>query len=132
MASGAFFNPKTLLFVAPVVSSTCTLLFARDQDFFLSLFTEKNVPPSHRNLINTILPDHYTRFFYKGIYGVIGFIGATTWLSGGSAYSLGREHAALGWYVGGATLAVGHLAFVPWIAPRVKALVEGDGEKGDD
>lgn len=132
MASGAFLNYKTLLYVAPVVSSTCTLLFARDQDFFLSLFTDKDVPPSHRNLINTILPNHFARFFRKGIYGVITFIGATTWLAGGSAYSVGRGHAAFGWYVGAATLAVGHLGYVPWVAPRVKKVVDGKEEEGDD
>ena len=40
MASGAFFDSKTLLLAGPLVSSTCTLLFARDQDFFLSLLTD--------------------------------------------------------------------------------------------
>ncbi|KAK0383541.1 hypothetical protein NLU13_9452 [Sarocladium strictum] len=131
MASGAFSNPKTLLYVAPVVSTTCTLLYARDQDFFLSLFSEKSVPAEHQGHIQAILPSHFARFFHRGIYGVVGFIGATTWLSGGSAYSLGRGHAAFGWYMGAATLAVGHLAYVPWIAPRVKKIVEttdGEGE----
>ncbi|KAL2207673.1 hypothetical protein CC79DRAFT_1321728 [Sarocladium strictum] len=132
MASGTFSDPRTMLFVAPVVSTTCTLLFARDQDFFLSLFTEKNVPASHQSHINTILPNHYSRFFRKGIYGVVGFIGATAWLSSGSAYRLGREHAAFKWYAGAAALAVGHLGFVPWIAPRVQKLAEGEEGKQEN
>lgn len=38
---------------------------------------------------------------------------------------------SLGWYKMGALFAAGHLLYVPFIAPSVKALVEGDGDVND-
>ncbi|KAH8177272.1 hypothetical protein LIA77_02354 [Sarocladium implicatum] len=134
MASGAFVDPKKLLLAGPLVSSTCTLLFARDQDFFLSLLTPPSLPTSDRAKVNSLLPSHFSRFFNGGIPFVLTFLTATTGLGCASAWSLGRESRAFGWYVCGVGLAVGHLGFTPWVAPRIKAIVEdeGKGSNGKD
>lgn len=38
---------------------------------------------------------------------------------------------SLNWYKVGAVLAAGHLAFVPFVAPSVKAIFDGDGDANE-
>ncbi|KAM0348012.1 hypothetical protein ACHAPU_004515 [Fusarium lateritium] len=124
MASGAFLNPRVLLLTAPLVSSSITLWFARDQSFFLSLFTQ---PPIERKTANTILPGYIANFYGSGPWAVLTFIGLTFSTSVANIWSdhaLLQSRGSLVWYGWSAALAMGHLAYVPAVAWKLKALWE--------
>jgi hypothetical protein len=130
MASRLFFDPLVALRTAPLVSATCTLLYARDQDFFLRIFNE----PENRPKSRALLPSYWQSFFRRGIYVVVGCLAATFWSSIGNL-CIHRQvlHAkqSFWWYVAGAGLSVGHLLFVPAVAPSVKAIWDADEEGMD-
>ncbi|KAK2059503.1 hypothetical protein LY76DRAFT_625820 [Colletotrichum caudatum] len=110
MASRLFSDPMVALRVAPLVSSTCTLLYARDQHFFLGLF---NRTAESRMKSAPMLKSYFGDFFRRGVLAL-------------------RRTGASRWYALGATMSAGHLAYVPFVAPRVKALMEAEGEGEGD
>ncbi|KAF4466319.1 integral membrane [Fusarium albosuccineum] len=124
MASGAFFNPRTLLLVAPLVSSTCSLWYAHDQDFFLKLFTQA---PVDRKKANEILPTYIKTFFDSGVWYVVSLLGITFWTSLANIWlerPLLESRGSTAWYGWTAALALGHLAYVPAVAWKLQALWE--------
>ncbi|OAQ64754.1 hypothetical protein VFPPC_05985 [Pochonia chlamydosporia 170] len=126
MASGTFFSPQKTLLLAPVVSSTCSLLFAWDQHIFLNLLTH----PELSDRTNAILPTYWRVFFPRGLAQVVSFLGITTWTSIGAVVyhkALLQKRGALPWYVASATMAVAHLVFVPFVAPAIKYIMEDEG-----
>ncbi|OHF02951.1 hypothetical protein CORC01_01709 [Colletotrichum orchidophilum] len=129
MASGQFFDPSVVLRVAPLVSSTCTLLFAWDQHFFLSLF---NDTPALRKKSAPMLKPYFNTFFSRGVFIVLGFIAVSTSTGIANLYNQPaalRIRSTLWWYAAGTAMSAGHLLYVPAVAPHVKALAEA---KGDD
>ena len=123
MASGLFIDPMVLLRAAPLVSSTCTLLFARDQDFFLRIFNDIE----QRKLSKSILTPYFTLFFNRGVYCVLLFIGTST--STGIANVFTQPEAlhrssSFWWYVAGAALSTSHLLYAPAIAPSIGRLMQ--------
>lgn len=127
MASGLIVNPRLLLRTAPLLSSTCTLWFSLDQDFFLDVFLHRD----HRSRSNDLLPSYYRVLFRSNVVRVLGLL-ALTLCSGGyqlrSSSSLSA--AARPWYTAGTLLAASHLLFVPAVAPKVQAISE-DWARGD-
>jgi hypothetical protein len=99
MASGAFFNPRVLLLTTPLVSSSITLWFARDQSFFLSLFTKAPIERKKATFTTSLRNIWYER-------------------------ALLESRGSLFWYGWSAALALGHLAYVPAVAWKLKALWE--------
>lgn len=73
MASNLFFDPLVALRATPLVSTTCTLLFAYEQHFFLSLFNR----PQTRSKTRRFLTAYFTMFFAEGVVQVLGFLGVT-------------------------------------------------------
>lgn len=129
MASYLFFDPMAALAVAPLVSSTCTLLYAWDQDFFLRLL---NIPEI-RAKSNAILPTYFKPFFNKGLPRVISFLAVSFWSTVGNyywRYPTLVSNDSLKWYVAGGGLALSHLLFVPFIAPCIQAIIKDDRSKG--
>lgn len=129
MASRQFFDPLVALRAAPLISSTCTLLFAWDQTFFLSLMNQ----PQNRAKTKPVLRGYFNSFFYRATGSVCAFVALTTSTSAVNVYTqrdLLRSRGSLNWYIAGAALAAGHLLFVPAIAPSCQALVEA-GEDTD-
>lgn len=130
MASLHSFDPITLLRITPLVSSTCTLLYASDQDFFLGLFNL----PENRTHSQPLLPSYFGAFFRRGVVFVVGCLAVTAGASVANLYV--RKPVLVArrsgwWYVGSGALALAHLLFVPWIAPSVRATVEADREGAD-
>lgn len=120
MASGLF-SGKTVLLLAPLVSSTCSLFFGRDEHFFLSGLTKQ----PHRAGANKIIPSYFGYFFERGVFGVLALLGVTCSASVGAIYyakPLLEEKGTLWWYGGAASMAVAHLLFSPWVIPSIKAL----------
>jgi hypothetical protein len=130
MASLRFYDPVALLRVAPLVSSTCTLLYASDQDFFLGIFNR----PEHRSKSRPLLPSYFSTFFRRGVVFVVTCLAVTTWASVANLYV--RKPALVArqsgwWYVASGALSAAHLLFVPWIAPSVKATVDAEKDGSD-
>ncbi|KAL2104999.1 hypothetical protein VUR80DRAFT_9180 [Thermomyces stellatus] len=123
MASRLFFDPLVALRTAPLVSSTCTLLFAWDQHLFLS---NLNLPDT-RALSKPVVRPYFRCLFRRSIAQVLGFVAVTAAASAANLRAHRPSLSARGsapWYAAGALLAAGHLLFVPIIAPRVRALVQ--------
>ncbi|KAF4983184.1 hypothetical protein FZEAL_1341 [Fusarium zealandicum] len=128
MASGAFFNPRALLLVTPLVSSTCSLWFAWDQDMFLKIFTQE---PVDRKKANEMLPSYITAFFPTSLPRVVSLIGITFWTSLASIWlerPLLESRGSVKWYACTAALASGHLVYVPAVAWKLRALWEDASE----
>ncbi|KAL4914100.1 hypothetical protein BDW62DRAFT_149238 [Aspergillus aurantiobrunneus] len=131
MASGLILEPYALLRTAPLVTSTCSLWFSLDQDFFLDIFLHAD----HRTRSNDLLPSFFGVFFRRGVARVIGLLALT--ISAGSYNILvdrQQQHGAgsqrsLFWYTAGTVMAASHLLFVPGVAPKIQAIVE-DQSKG--
>ncbi|KAF4917616.1 hypothetical protein CGCVW01_v009689 [Colletotrichum viniferum] len=132
MASRILQPGASPLLLAPLLSSTCTLLYAHEQHFFLSLFNHATARAHSKPLINP----YYKEFFSRGLPIVLGFLA----VSAGTALANLRVNQTLlqtkgtfWWYAAGAGLSLGHLAYVPLIAPHVQTLVDGkEGENLND
>ncbi|KAH7268275.1 hypothetical protein B0J15DRAFT_486519 [Fusarium solani] len=124
MASGLFFDPLVALRAAPLISTTCSLLYAWDQHFFLGLLNR----PENRATSKPLLQSYFTTFFHRGLPFVVSLVAVSTWTGVANLYIQRPALQARGsvwWYVSGTALAVGHLLFVPWIAPSCQAIMEG-------
>lgn len=131
MASGLFFDPLVALRVAPLVSSTCTLLYAWDQHFFLGVLNR----PDHRARSRPLLSSYFDTIFYRGVAFVVSVLGVTTWSSIANLCAHRADlHArqSFRWYIAGAVLSASHLLFVPKIASSCKALIYPDSNPGED
>ncbi|KAG6021676.1 hypothetical protein E4U41_002426 [Claviceps citrina] len=129
MASAAFFSSfdaRKALLLAPLVSSSCSLLHAWDQHVFLGHLTH----PELSDRANAMLPAYWRVMFPWGITQVVSLLGATTWASVGAMArhtALLRSRGSLLWYAGAAGLAVGHLLFAPLVAPLIKYMMDDEG-----
>lgn len=129
MASGAIFDPMRLLRVAPLISSTGSLVYATSELLNNSAFLQ----PAIRKESNAVLPKWYSFVFNRGVGIVLLFNITTTsttianlWLGHrGSAPSLSTKL-----YWAGLVTAFGHLVFVPWVARPVQNIVEDRSEEG--
>ena len=132
MASGLFFDPLVALRALPLVSSTCTLLYARDQHFFLGTLHRPDLRTKSRPLVSP----YFAATFYRGVTFVVGLLAVTTWSSVANLYvHRPALHArqSFRWYVASAVLSASHLLFVPWIANSCKNLVFPNPDReGDD
>src|SRR5688572_18768912 len=105
MASGAFFDPKALLLVTPLLSSTCSLWYAFDQDAYLGFFVKPSVP---REKANAILPSYISTMFVPGTARVVALVTITTWSSIANlvvSKPLLRSRGSFVWYAWGAAMA---------------------------
>ncbi|KAJ6438365.1 alpha glucosidase II [Purpureocillium lavendulum] len=130
MASGAFsgIDGKTALLLAPLATSTASLVFGWDQHLFLSLLAAS--PQGE-----AALPGYWRALFPRGVTQVFALLGATAGASAGAAWAHGallRRRGALGWYAAAGLLALGHLAFVPAVAGRIKDMTEADTDAAAD
>lgn len=128
MASGLFVDPAILLRLTPLISSTCTLWFAWDQRVMYSTFVHPGLEQESKN----ILPLWWKRVFeIHDIERVLFPLIVTTVASLANIRQYGSLLCAKGswsWYAAGAALAVGHLAFVPGVMYKIKAMIEDDGK----
>ncbi|KAK6957178.1 hypothetical protein Daesc_002464 [Daldinia eschscholtzii] len=120
MASGLFFDPLTLLRVAPLVTSTASIVIAGDSDLFLSALISLK---QHRTKVNEIGPRYFETFFWKGLPYIFLTYGLS--VTCGLVNSYSRWHAvSWKWYAAGSLLAFSHFAFVPKIMWKVKDAID--------
>ncbi|RLL96039.1 hypothetical protein CFD26_105597 [Aspergillus turcosus] len=123
MASRMIFDPLVALRLAPLISSTCSLWFAWDQHLFLSIF----VSPENRSFSNQFVPTYFRTFFRRGLTWVLVLLGLSLSTAGLNIVTDGaslRARQSLQWYAAGAAFATGHVAFAPFVAPKVRAISE--------
>ncbi|TPX10186.1 uncharacterized protein E0L32_001383 [Thyridium curvatum] len=123
MASKQFFDPLTLLRVAPLVTSTCSLWYCVDQDLFLGQF----VKPHNREKGKEILPGYWKTFLSPGLAVIFGLYGAS--LGAGVANALRGRPAVSRFYAIGAAFTAAHFLFVPLVMPKIQGMVD-DEPKG--
>lgn len=129
MASGIVFDPMRLLRLAPLISSTGSLVYATSE----LLHNTAWLQPAIRKESNPVLPKWYSFVFNRGV-GIVLLLNITStstaaanlWLEHpGSTSSLSTKL-----YWAGLVSAVGHLVFVPWVARPVQNIVEDRSEEG--
>lgn len=124
MASGFFFDPVVALRVAPLVSSTCTLLYGFDQSFFLNGLNS----PYTRKASKDVVRPYFQWFWSSGTPFVVSLIAASFW--GGIGNLLVRRSSleasgSFRWYTIGLVCSLSHLLFVPLVAPSIRDIVKG-------
>ncbi|KAG5935651.1 hypothetical protein E4U59_005440 [Claviceps monticola] len=126
MAFGSFFDTRKALLLAPLVSSSWSLVYAWDQHVFLNHLTH----PELCQRSNAILPTYWRVMFPLGITQVVLLLGTTTSASVGAIVwhkDLLQRRGSLLWYAGAAGFAVGHLLFAPLVAPLIKYMMDDEG-----
>ncbi|KAI8964551.1 hypothetical protein F5Y11DRAFT_315990 [Daldinia sp. FL1419] len=119
MASGLFFDPLTLLRVAPLVTSTASIVIAGDSHIFLNAL----VSHKQRGKVNEVAPRYFEAFFWTALPCIFVTYGASVTLGLVNSYS--RSYAASwNWYAAGSALAFAHFAFVPKIMWKVKDAID--------
>ncbi|KAI0386435.1 hypothetical protein F5Y04DRAFT_244064 [Hypomontagnella monticulosa] len=120
MASGQFFDPLTLLRVAPLVTSTASVIIASDSHLFLSSIVSLK---KQREKVNEIIPRYFEAFFWRGLPHI--FITYGLSIAFGLTNTYSRPFAtSRAWYAAGSVLALAHFAFVPKIMWKVKDAID--------
>ncbi|KAJ5476207.1 hypothetical protein N7475_001936 [Penicillium sp. IBT 31633x] len=132
MASGLIFNPQTLLHAIPLATSTATLAHAILEHHAFNAF----LTPSIRQASDKILPTWFSRVFNRAVWtvlalnlGTISSAAATIFLN--RHYPSRRPLQTTAFYWVGLVGAIGHLAFVPFVAGPVQRVVEDVAVKED-
>ncbi|KAF4595805.1 integral membrane protein [Ophiocordyceps camponoti-floridani] len=119
---GPSLDPLVLLRCAPLLSSTCSLLYGWDQHFFLGLL--------HRQENRRLIRPYFASFFRRGLPFVLAALAVTS--AGGIANLFVRcPSSSRPWYGAGLVLAAAHLLYVPLIAPVCQGLLLPEGRDGD-
>ncbi|EFR04776.1 hypothetical protein MGYG_07783 [Nannizzia gypsea CBS 118893] len=112
--------PRTLMRIAPLVTSTCSLWYSFDQDFLMGVFLH----PDRLDQRDKLLPSSSRSFFSSGFVRVVGLLGLTLLSGGYNAFVDKPSRESLYWYTTGTLLAASHLIFVPFAAPNVQTIIE--------
>ncbi|KAI9872626.1 MAG: hypothetical protein M1830_001401, partial [Pleopsidium flavum] len=73
MASQKLFDPMKMFRLAPLITTTASLMYAIGEHMFLSTFLHRN----HREQSNVILPSWFKQWFNSGVLVVAGLNTAT-------------------------------------------------------
>ncbi|PYH90721.1 putative integral membrane protein [Aspergillus ellipticus CBS 707.79] len=130
MASGLILDPYTLLRVAPLASSTASLVHANCERIFNSAFLQ----PSLRTRSDAVLPQWFNNVFHRAV-GVVLTLNLTSLSTAIANIYLAPNPrpwpvSRTTFYWVGLVGAIGHLLFVPLVAPPIQRMVEDTkGEK---
>uniref|UniRef100_A0A060T4B2 ARAD1C03124p n=1 Tax=Blastobotrys adeninivorans TaxID=409370 RepID=A0A060T4B2_BLAAD len=129
MASGRIipdFDIVKLIRVAPLISSTATLVHALAELNFLGAM----VHPNTREKCNEIVPKVFRNYFSAGVQYVIAYGLTSVSLS---IVNLVGQYSVSGasrqWYMAGMAYAVAHYLFLPKVASPVRDIIE-DASQG--
>ncbi|KAJ6016959.1 hypothetical protein N7451_000338 [Penicillium sp. IBT 35674x] len=123
-------NATLLLHTLPLATSTATLAHALLELHTTSAFLIPNI----RTTSNTILPTWFKRVFNRAVITVVG-LNMTTIVTAATTLYLDSSRNDLQttrFYWMGLLGAIGHLAFVPFVAGPVKQVIEGQSERENE
>ncbi|DAA73057.1 TPA_exp: putative Integral membrane protein [Trichophyton benhamiae CBS 112371] len=137
MASGMLFDPMRLLRLAPLISSTGSVMYSTCELIMNSAFLH----PTIRREADVVLPRWFNTVFQSGVAVVVGLITITSstsianiYLSYNNDLSITEGIMALPFsakmYALGVTCALGHLTFIPWVAPPIERLRTNTSKRG--
>lgn len=129
MASGVVFDPMRLLRVAPLVSSTGSLVFATSELLMNSAFLQSEI----RQQSNKVLPKWYEKVFYRAVCIVIALNTVSTTSAVANIVVDHRTYVptlSTRLYTVGLIAAIGHMAFVPFVATPIQQMVEDSSQEG--
>lgn len=124
MASGLFLDPRKLLVLTPLITSTATFWFAVDQAVLLGIFQH----PVHTEKSNAILPTYWDKLLPKAVTMLFCLNG----ISAGTAIAnlvTPETGVANRFYWSEMIFSLAHFAFVPAVAWKVKDMID-DSTKG--
>lgn len=127
MASRAFFDPMKLLRLAPLITSTGTLVYATSELLLYTAFLDRRI----RRKSDEVLPVWLATVFRRVIWLVVGLITITTSTAAANALlDRHRNSEALStkFYWCGFITAIGHLLFVPAVAGPLQDIFEDRAE----
>ncbi|KAJ5297390.1 hypothetical protein PENANT_c005G09616 [Penicillium antarcticum] len=133
MASGLIFNPQILLQTIPLATSTGTLAHAILEHITFNAF----LTPSIRQPSDTILPTWFERVFKRSVWTVLALNMSTISSAAATLFmnryrpSQSRPLQTTFFYWVGLVGAIGHLAFVPFVAGPVQRIFEDSAVKED-
>ncbi|OTA68821.1 hypothetical protein K449DRAFT_322897 [Hypoxylon sp. EC38] len=114
----------SLLYIVPLISSTCSLYFAWDQYFFLTLLLKRDIQ-IHGNRLHIF---YWQKFYSRGAIAVVGLISITS----GASLTLLRDQTSLlqekgsyNLYLAGGMLAICHLLSAPLMVPIAYTVRDG-------
>ena len=125
MASGLFFDPMTLLRLAPIITSTASLTFAHDQDLFFRPFIHE----SQRQKSNAFLPGWSKEALPRAFWVIFALYPTTAALTLTNIYT-GDAGEARKFYWAGLAFTFGHFLF-GMKALRLLDAIENDKSKGN-
>lgn len=125
MASKQFFDPLTLLRVAPVVSSSAALWFSHDQYFFLNAFLRIE----EHEKAGSVIPLYFRKFFPAALVPIFTLYGVSIGTGIGNAWARPATTPAHIWYACGAAFALAHFTFVPAVMWKIEHICN---EENDD
>ena len=127
MASGLLFDPLKLLRLAPLITSTATLMYAHDQHLFFGTW----IHDSYRKEANTFLPRWFKICLQRAIVIIFTFYPVTMILAGANIYTGDSTNSkATYFYWAGLSFTFGHFLFGKW-AMRLLGAIENDESKGN-
>lgn len=115
----------SMLYLAPVVTSTVSLWFAFDQYFFLGIFLHKDVEPGAKHVLTPYWYIMISTGLGYVIAPLVGTMASIAWILNTTSTELLQAKGSSSWYVASAVLAAGHFAFVPAILPKIRGLSNG-------
>jgi hypothetical protein len=126
MASGAFLDPLKLLRLAPLISTTGSLVHASCELVFLTCFLH----PSHRTQSNAILPSWFKIFFYRAVWSVVAFNFISVSTCTANLFIQPDQLPVLGkrFYTAGLVAAIGHMLFIPAVKGPIQRVLEDRGK----
>ncbi|MCJ1453598.1 hypothetical protein MMC28_003945 [Mycoblastus sanguinarius] len=128
MASRAFFDPIKLLRLAPLLTSTATLMYAYDQHLFFSTWLHD----SYRHEANNLLPRWFNICLKRALRVIVTLYPLSITFAVANIYTgMQKEssNASL-WYWSGMAFTVGHFLFGKK-AIRLLDAIETDQSKGN-
>ena len=129
MASGSFFDPFKLLHIAPVITSTGSLVYAISELIYNSAF----VAPPLRKKSDKLLPYWYPILYKRNIWLVVG-LNLVTSSTAIANILLNRQQnkpvLSTQLYCAGLAGAIGHMLFVPWVATLIENIVTRHSKEG--
>lgn len=114
-----------ILHTLPLVAQSFTVMFSVDQYLFLSRFTLQADAASAA----AILPGYFKLFFTPGITAIL-LLHTLTMAAAASNLVLGHAkpsyHTSRPWYWAGLAFNIAHFAYVPFIAPVIKSILDNE------